>query len=128
MTFKVNHEGWTCSLGVFPVSIKNEEFLALVTDTNIQEQARRIRKEVYIFCHKASIKCQILQLLATCLSDGKIFFSVERFDYTKGIKEKLLAIRRFFEKYPERIGKDVIKQVLHSCIYAADALIRTTYR
>ncbi|KHJ77727.1 hypothetical protein OESDEN_22653 [Oesophagostomum dentatum] len=43
--------------------------------------------------------------------DGKMFFSVERFDYTKGIKEKLAAYRRYFEKYPSRIGKDVLYQV-----------------
>ncbi|EJW74457.1 hypothetical protein WUBG_14637 [Wuchereria bancrofti] len=44
-------------------------------------------------------------------SDGRLFFSVERFDYTKGIKEKLLAYKNYFEKYPERIGKDVLYQV-----------------
>ncbi|EFO14036.1 hypothetical protein LOAG_14488 [Loa loa] len=43
--------------------------------------------------------------------DGRLFFSVERFDYTKGIKEKLLAYKNYFEKYPERIGKDVLYQV-----------------
>lgn len=44
-------------------------------------------------------------------ADGKFFFSVERFDYTKGIKEKLIAYRRYFQKYPDRIGKDVLYQV-----------------
>lgn len=52
------------------------------------------------------------------------FFSVERFDYTKGIKEKLRAWKRFtifhsiqgkclryFEKHPDRIGLDVLLQV-----------------
>lgn len=43
--------------------------------------------------------------------DAKLFFSVERFDYTKGIKEKLYGYRRYFEKYPDRIGKDVLLQV-----------------
>ncbi|PIO69779.1 trehalose-6-phosphate synthase domain protein [Teladorsagia circumcincta] len=42
---------------------------------------------------------------------SRFFFSVERFDYTKGIKEKLLAYKRYFEKYPDRIGKDVLYQV-----------------
>lgn len=45
------------------------------------------------------------------VQDSKLMFSVERFDYTKGIKEKLLAYRRYFEKYPQRIGKDVLFQV-----------------
>ncbi|KAM3718185.1 Alpha,alpha-trehalose-phosphate synthase [Dirofilaria immitis] len=44
-------------------------------------------------------------------SDGRLFFSVERFDYTKGIKEKLLAYKNYFERYPDRIGKDVLYQV-----------------
>lgn len=43
--------------------------------------------------------------------DGQLFFSVERFDYTKGISEKLRAWQRYFEKYPDRIGKDVLFQV-----------------
>ena len=43
--------------------------------------------------------------------DGTFFFAVERFDYTKGIKEKLKAWRRYFEKHPERIGRDVLHQV-----------------
>ena len=46
-------------------------------------------------------------ILSKCKPGGKIFFSVERFDYTKGIKERLEAIRRTFQKYPQRIGKDV---------------------
>ncbi|CAG9539259.1 unnamed protein product [Cercopithifilaria johnstoni] len=44
-------------------------------------------------------------------SDGRLFFSVERFDYTKGIKEKLLAYKKYFEKHPDRIGKDVLYQI-----------------
>lgn len=31
----------------------------------------------------------------------KLVFAVDRLDYTKGIEERLEAIRRFFEKYPE---------------------------
>jgi trehalose-6-phosphate synthase len=45
------------------------------------------------------------------LPGGKLFFSVERFDYTKGIKEKLLAFEKYFETYPDRIGKDVFYQI-----------------
>lgn len=44
-------------------------------------------------------------------TEGRFFFSVERFDYTKGIKEKLMAYERYYEKYPDRIGKDVLYQV-----------------
>jgi len=44
-------------------------------------------------------------------SDTKIVMSVERLDYTKGIKERLLAISRFFEKYPEYREKVVFLQI-----------------
>lgn len=83
--------------GVFPVSIKNEDFLAIVHDPETLQKATNFREE----------------LKRTCLpgEDGKIFFSVERFDYTKGIKEKLEAYRRYLCKYPERHGKDILVQV-----------------
>lgn len=42
---------------------------------------------------------------------GCLFFSVERFDYTKGIKEKLAAWRRYLEQHPERLGMDVLFQI-----------------
>jgi trehalose 6-phosphate synthase/phosphatase len=41
----------------------------------------------------------------------KIVISVERLDYTKGIRERLLAINRFFEKYPEYRKKVVFFQI-----------------
>jgi trehalose 6-phosphate synthase len=94
-SYMVNHEGWRSSLGVFPVSIKNEEFLSLARDPEVL-------KEVSLF--RESIK-------KDCLEGGKIFFSVERFDYTKGIKEKLEAYRRFLEQHPDRWGFDVLVQV-----------------
>ena len=36
---------------------------------------------------------------------------VDRFDYTKGIVERLNAVERFFEKHPERIGRLSFVQV-----------------
>lgn len=36
---------------------------------------------------------------------------VDRIDYTKGLTEKLLAIERFFEKYPEYQGKFTFVQI-----------------
>ncbi|VDP35709.1 unnamed protein product [Soboliphyme baturini] len=91
--YSISHEGFTSSLGVFPVSIKNEEFVNLSKDPNVVRKAREIRNN--------------LMLNRT----GKLFFSVERFDYTKGIKEKLIAYDRFLESHPERRGKDVLLQV-----------------
>uniref|UniRef100_A0A0R3RPV4 alpha,alpha-trehalose-phosphate synthase (UDP-forming) n=1 Tax=Elaeophora elaphi TaxID=1147741 RepID=A0A0R3RPV4_9BILA len=92
----VTYKGWTCSLGVFPVSIKNEDFLKFVRLTETCQKAAEIRKRV---------------MGTNAPPDGRLFFSVERFDYTKGIKEKLLAYKNYFQKYPERIGKDVLYQI-----------------
>lgn len=44
--------------------------------------------------------------------DGKIVgIGVERVDYTKGIKERMYAIDRFLEKYPQYRGKFVFIQI-----------------
>ena len=79
----------------------------------------------------------VFQLLSGGSENGCIFFSVERFDYTKGIMEKLRvcilsqikilklqflrglfclwlcfqAWKRYFELHPDRIGLDVLFQV-----------------
>uniref|UniRef100_A0A8L8KQJ0 alpha,alpha-trehalose-phosphate synthase (UDP-forming) n=1 Tax=Heligmosomoides polygyrus TaxID=6339 RepID=A0A8L8KQJ0_HELPZ len=87
--------GWTCSLGVFPVSIKNEDFLSIANEPQCAIDAQEIKKDI----------------LAHSGEGGCFFFSVERFDYTKGIMEKLKAWRRYFEKHPERKGLDVLYQV-----------------
>ncbi|KAK0393542.1 hypothetical protein QR680_000265 [Steinernema hermaphroditum] len=94
--YTVTYQGWTCSLGVFPVSIKNEDFLKFVRMPDTVKKANDIREKILGNAHPQG---------------SRMFFSVERFDYTKGIKEKLLAYMRYFEKYPERIGKDVLFQV-----------------
>ncbi|VDO17711.1 unnamed protein product [Brugia timori] len=46
--FFVTYKGWTCSLGVFPVSIKNEDFLKFVRLTETCQRALEIRKHVII--------------------------------------------------------------------------------
>ena len=43
--------------------------------------------------------------------DAKVVISVERLDYTKGIKKRLEGVCRFFEKYPEFKKKVVFLQV-----------------
>nr|AEX60788.1 trehalose-6-phosphate synthase [Ascaris suum] len=93
--FTITHEGFTCPLGVFPVSIKNEDFLSIVRNPETKILAQDIRKN----------------LLSAGSEEGCIFFSVERFDYTKGIMEKLQAWQRYLEKHPERVGLDVLFQV-----------------
>ncbi len=43
--------------------------------------------------------------------DQKLAVGVDRLDYTKGIVERLLAVERLFEKYPEWVGRFVFVQV-----------------
>ena len=44
-------------------------------------------------------------------SSTRLIISIERLDYTKGIKERILAIERFFEKYPKYKRKLVFLQI-----------------
>ncbi|CAL2049163.1 unnamed protein product [Caenorhabditis brenneri] len=93
--YTIEHDGWTCSLGVFPVSIKIADFVNIAKNPQTTIEAEAIKK----------------QIMGRSGEGGQLFFSVERFDYTKGISEKLRAWQRYFEKYPARIGKDVLFQV-----------------
>ncbi|CCD66907.1 Alpha,alpha-trehalose-phosphate synthase [UDP-forming] 1 [Caenorhabditis elegans] len=93
--YTIEHDGWTCSLGVFPVSIKIADFVNIAKNPQTIIEAEEIKK----------------QIMGRSADGGQLFFSVERFDYTKGISEKLRAWQRYFEKYPDRIGKDVLFQV-----------------
>jgi trehalose 6-phosphate synthase len=44
-------------------------------------------------------------------SDHKLAVGVDRFDYTKGILERLHAVERLLEKYPQWIGKFSLLQI-----------------
>jgi trehalose 6-phosphate synthase len=57
-------------------------------------------------------KNQIEEIKKEHSLEGKIIgVGVERIDYTKGIKERILAIDRFLEKYPEYKGRFVFIQL-----------------
>uniref|UniRef100_A0AC35U6A1 T6PP_N domain-containing protein n=1 Tax=Rhabditophanes sp. KR3021 TaxID=114890 RepID=A0AC35U6A1_9BILA len=93
--YMIAYDGSTCSIGVFPVSIKNQDFIDIAKKQETIDAAVQIKNRFASKCHK----------------DGKLFLSVERFDYTKGIKQKLLSWKLYFEKYPERVGRDTFFQV-----------------
>ncbi|PIO77615.1 hypothetical protein TELCIR_00280 [Teladorsagia circumcincta] len=44
--FTITYEGWTCSLGVFPVSIKNEDFLSIANEPQCAIDAQEIKRDV----------------------------------------------------------------------------------
>ena len=89
--FTVVRSGKTTYVKAFPISIDGYT----TTQHNSDEagkQVERIRKEFSL--------------------EGKIIgIGVERIDYTKGIKERILAIDRFLEKYPEYKHKFVFIQL-----------------
>ena len=46
--YAVTFQGWTCSLGVFPVSIKNEDFLEIAKAPETVSKSHEIRNKVSI--------------------------------------------------------------------------------
>jgi trehalose-6-phosphate synthase len=89
--FTVVRSGKTTLVRAFPISIN--DYSDIQHNSNeIKKQVERIRKEFSL--------------------EGKIVgIGVERIDYTKGIKERVLAIDRFLEKYPEYKRKFVFIQL-----------------
>ena len=75
----------------FPISVDFEQI-------NLDSQSPEVTDEVD-------------RLLEEFDLDGKIIgLGIDRIDYTKGIPHRIRAIGRFFEKYPEYIGKVVFVQ------------------
>ena len=75
----------------FPISVDFEQI-------NLESQSPEVTDEVD-------------RLLEEFDLDGKIIgLGIDRIDYTKGIPHRIRAIGRFFEKYPEYIGKVVFVQ------------------
>lgn len=76
----IHYDKRVIRVGVFPVGIDFRKWSDLASSSMIMEKARQIRGEA-----KAE----------------HIILGVDRLDYTKGIRERLLAFERFLEKYPE---------------------------
>ncbi|MBU4581424.1 MAG: trehalose-6-phosphate synthase, partial [Proteobacteria bacterium] len=88
--FSVVKSGRETLVRAFPISIDGSVF-GKPTES-VLKQKEKIREELKL--------------------DGKIVaVSVERIDYTKGIVERLLAIDRFLEKYPEFKTRFVFIQI-----------------
>jgi trehalose 6-phosphate synthase/phosphatase len=74
----------------FPISIDYGKFNELANQKKTIDLARKIKR---------------------LNRELKLVISVERLDYTKGIKERLYGIERFFDKYPEYKKKIVFIQI-----------------
>ncbi len=78
-------------VGVFPVSIDFDFFAETATSDEVSDAAW--------FLHES-------------LPDRQIVLSVDRLDYTKGIPNRLEAIRAALHRHPEMIGKVTFVQVV----------------
>jgi alpha,alpha-trehalose-phosphate synthase [UDP-forming] len=74
----INYKNRLIKVRSFPISVDFERFNNLSMAESISLKTKRIRRS---------------------LKDNILILGVDRLDYTKGIKERLLAIERFFEKY-----------------------------
>jgi len=77
---EVYYQGSKTKVESIPLGIDYQRFNNLAQDQDYLKQARNL-KESY--------------------DSEKLIFAVDRLDYTKGIEERLKAVDRFFEKYPE---------------------------
>lgn len=76
----------------YPISIDFEEVQRIASDEHIDEDVKRLTDEFN-------------------LQGLRVLVGIDRIDYTKGIPERLLAIDRLFEKYPEFKEKIVFLQM-----------------
>ncbi len=88
--FKVSYENRAIYAREFPISIDFENFRKLGE-----------KKE----------KSKFIKNIKAFSRDTRFILSVERLDYTKGLKERFRAIERFFDKYPDYRNKVVFIQI-----------------
>ncbi len=83
--FSVTRSGHTTLVKPFPISINFEESFGAVSPEDWPAKEDLLRE--------AGVQAEFLGV------------GVDRIDYTKGIPERFRAIERFFEKYPEYLGR-----------------------
>lgn len=86
----VKYDKRTTRLGVFPMGVDAAEFAARAEHPDVLEQAARIRREA---------------------EDQSILVSIDRLDYTKGLRKKFQAFARLLDQNPQRRGKVRLIQV-----------------
>ncbi|MGZ8473621.1 MAG: alpha,alpha-trehalose-phosphate synthase (UDP-forming) [Candidatus Deferrimicrobiaceae bacterium] len=83
--FSVTREGHTTLIKPFPISVSNEQPFGTAPPEGWPTKEDLLRK--------SGVRAEYLGV------------GVDRIDYTKGIPERFRAIERFFEKYPEYLGR-----------------------
>ncbi|MDD5701012.1 MAG: trehalose-6-phosphate synthase, partial [Dehalococcoidales bacterium] len=89
--FEVVYKGHRTAVRPFPISVDFEEFSQEAQSQEVANEVARVRNKLG-------------------LRDEIIGIGIERFDYTKGIPDRLRAIDRFFEKNPQYLRKMVFIQ------------------
>jgi len=90
--FSVIHGGHETLVRPYPISVDFEGINQLSDSSEVKDAVENLRQKY-------------------SLSGMKILFGLDRFDYTKGISERLLAIDRLLEKHPELKKKIVFLQM-----------------
>ena len=80
----VTHEGRLVRIGAFPISIDTEYFETASAHPEVTAKAEEIRGQ-----HPGC----------------KILVGIDRLDYTKGLKRRVLAVERLLEQHPELLGR-----------------------
>ena len=88
--YEISFNNTTTAIRSYPISVDFEEF----SRAKSEEVSREVKRL------KSSLG----------LRDEIVGIGIERFDYTKGIPDRLKAIDRFLEKYPEYLTKVVYIQ------------------
>ena len=87
---RVQAFGRTIRAGAFPIGIDLAEFEALAESREAAEQRERMERNV---------------------GGRQLLIGVDRLDYTKGVRNRLLAYERLLEHYPEHRGNLVVLQI-----------------
>lgn len=89
---RVVHRGHVTHVGAFPISIDVQQFDQMAESAGTRRSMARIRDDLG-------------------LHDMRVGVGVDRLDYSKGIVERLEALRLLFRRYPELIGRFTFIQI-----------------
>ncbi|CAN5868160.1 trehalose-6-phosphate synthase [soil metagenome] len=88
----VVHRGHMTRVAAFPISIDVQHFETIARSPETEARMARI-------------------VARFCLEDKRVGIGVDRLDYTKGIVERLEALRVMFQRYPGLIGRFTFIQI-----------------